>query len=202
MSLVNSPPPDASGTLRGLVNLVAQTFAGVKTFVGAVIMSAGLTLNGVVNQMVRITPPSTSGTAFTSPTMWFELTGANQTRLIQFGGGLTSTTWEFALGYFSGAGASIMSVRTTGMYFDAPTGAFFSPIVAGVVDLGDSSHSWRSLYADLIRLNPAGVARPTADAANRGTVWYSKSAGGAADTVQICLKSAADTYSWVTIATG
>ena len=54
-----SPPPDASGTARGLVNLLAQTFAGVKTFLSAVIMSAGLTLNGSVNQMVRVTPPAT-----------------------------------------------------------------------------------------------------------------------------------------------
>jgi hypothetical protein len=52
------------------------------------------------------------------------------------------------------------------------------------------------------QFNEGGVARPTANAANRGCLWYSKSAAGAADTVQICLKSAADTYSWVTIATG
>lgn len=52
------------------------------------------------------------------------------------------------------------------------------------------------------QLNAGGVARPTANAANRGTLWYSRSANGAADTVQICVKSAADTYSWVTIATG
>ncbi|HEY1089314.1 MAG TPA: hypothetical protein VGE37_16530, partial [Archangium sp.] len=53
-----------------------------------------------------------------------------------------------------------------------------------------------------LQLNTSGGARPTANAANRGTIWYSRSAGGAADTVEICVKSAADTYSWVTIATG
>lgn len=34
MSLIPSPPPDASATIRGLVNTSAQTFAGSKTFTG------------------------------------------------------------------------------------------------------------------------------------------------------------------------
>lgn len=44
-----SPPPDASGTARGLVNLVAQTFAGVKTFTSALIASAGIQLGSLWN---------------------------------------------------------------------------------------------------------------------------------------------------------
>jgi hypothetical protein len=39
-----SPPPDASGTQRGLVNLAAQAFAGVKTFLAGIVttlVSAG-----------------------------------------------------------------------------------------------------------------------------------------------------------------
>lgn len=53
-----------------------------------------------------------------------------------------------------------------------------------------------------VQLNTTGIARPAASASTRGTLWYSKSAGGVADTLEVCLKSAADTYSWVTIATG
>jgi len=43
---------------------------------------------------------------------------------------------------------------------------------------------------------------PAAAAALRGALFVVQGAGGVADTVQICLKSAADTYSWKTIATG
>lgn len=53
-----------------------------------------------------------------------------------------------------------------------------------------------------IRLGTNGEARPAAGAATRGTIWYSKSASSAADTLEVCVKSAADSYSWVTIATG
>jgi len=38
-----SPPPDASGTVRGLVSLVAQTFAGVKTFLARAVFQLGIT---------------------------------------------------------------------------------------------------------------------------------------------------------------
>lgn len=44
-----SPPPDASGTIRGLVNTLAQTFAGVKTFVAAAVFSAGVQLGLLFN---------------------------------------------------------------------------------------------------------------------------------------------------------
>ena len=55
MSVTPSAPPDASGTVRGLVNLVAQTFAGAKTFVALLTASAGIQLNA---QLL-------SGTAYT-----------------------------------------------------------------------------------------------------------------------------------------
>lgn len=38
-----SPPPDASGTVRGLVSLIAQTFAGVKTFLARAVFPLGIT---------------------------------------------------------------------------------------------------------------------------------------------------------------
>lgn len=38
-----SGPLDASSTVRGLVNLVAQTFAGVKTFTSRIVASLGIT---------------------------------------------------------------------------------------------------------------------------------------------------------------
>ena len=46
------------------------------------------------------------------------------------------------------------------------------------------------------------ATKPAADASHRGTIWTTQGAAGAADVVEICLKSASDTYSWVNIATG
>jgi hypothetical protein len=49
MSLIPSPHPDASGTVRGLVSLVAQTFAGIKTFAARIIAAAGISIQGQLN---------------------------------------------------------------------------------------------------------------------------------------------------------
>lgn len=43
---------------------------------------------------------------------------------------------------------------------------------------------------------------PTAASTLRGALFVAQGASGSADTIQICLKSTADTYSWKTIATG
>lgn len=43
--------------------------------------------------------------------------------------------------------------------------------------------------------------RPTCDAAARGTTWYVAGGAGVADTFEVCGKAAADTYSWVALAT-
>lgn len=49
MSTLNpSPLPDASSSTRGAVSTLAQSFAGIKTFVNAVILSAGLQVTGVL----------------------------------------------------------------------------------------------------------------------------------------------------------
>jgi len=49
MSIVSSPPPDASSTARGLVSTLAQTWAGVKTFASLIIASAGIQVASLFN---------------------------------------------------------------------------------------------------------------------------------------------------------
>lgn len=44
-----SPPGPASGTVAGIVSLVAQTFAGAKTFLAAIIASAGVQVGLLFN---------------------------------------------------------------------------------------------------------------------------------------------------------
>lgn len=333
MQLLSSPPPPANGPLAGLLTGLAQIIEGAKTFLGAVVLSAGLTLNGAVNQMVRITPPNTvSGQGFANPTIWLETTALNQTNLFQIGSGITASTWELAVGWYGGAGAALVSVRAQGLYFSGPSGAFFAPFSPDSLDLGTTSNYWRSLHAtstllkngtlaapsysfagdtdtgffwqqsggivlsangvrqwrtngssllyladdarwlDLsigqfndayggsaglggngvaaslkgapndgatakgavigsgvalanataktvsvvnagtevaafdkdgaVQLNIAGGTRPAASVDHRGKLWYSKNGAAVADTISVCLKSAADTYSWVTISTG
>jgi hypothetical protein len=45
-------------------------------------------------------------------------------------------------------------------------------------------------------------AAPTCDTTRRGKIWLVNGGTGVTDTVTICLKAAADTYSWVTLTTG
>lgn len=49
MALQSSPPPAASGTVPGLVSLLAQTFAGAKTFLGQIVASAGIQVASLFN---------------------------------------------------------------------------------------------------------------------------------------------------------
>lgn len=46
------------------------------------------------------------------------------------------------------------------------------------------------------------TATPTCDATERGRIWVVEGGAGVTDTVSMCLKAAADTYSWITITTG
>lgn len=46
------------------------------------------------------------------------------------------------------------------------------------------------------------AAAPTCDATQRGKLWIVNGGTGVTDTVTLCLKAAADTYSWVAITTG
>ncbi|MHB1065428.1 MAG: hypothetical protein ACYC1Z_13235 [Georgenia sp.] len=94
---------------------------------------------------------------------------------------------QVRLGVFSLNGAS-------GIFVNLGSGRAGS---TGDFDAGASLNT-----ASTVQLNTGGNARPAASATTRGTLWYSKSAASAADTVEICLKSAADTYSWVVISTG
>ena len=46
-----------------------------------------------------------------------------------------------------------------------------------------------------VRLNPNDT-KPTCDVDHRGTIWFTKGDPGVADTLEICIKDASDTYTW------
>ena len=81
MSTLNpSPLPDASSSTRGAVSTGAQSFSGIKTFINALILSAGLRITGVLAaQPTMISIRSATSTAFASngdATFWDRLGGA------------------------------------------------------------------------------------------------------------------------------
>ena len=311
-ALFNGPTPNASGTLRGLVSLVAQTFAGVKTFTSALIASAGIqvaslwntngagasdvgiaigvsTADASVHATAKLAAIAAgiggtyvehaffqkSGLTFwgagtnaikwdngvagnfwfmqgatngnlgigfnTSPWLTFRFSDAWLVAIaglqvsgvagISLGSGAATIThngtgfsmptrcvngeyWQGTLFYQTGSGVALEAQTCARLSSDASDGA------SAVAASSESASAWSNATATLhlfkngtnnqaridkdgaLQMNISGASRPAASAAMRGTVWYTKSAGGVADTLSVCLKSAADTYSWVTISTG
>lgn len=75
----------------------------------------------------------------------------------------------------------------------------------------DAGNAIRVGSASEVKLVPAAThsvvigttgALPAASASLRGALFVVQGAGGVADTLQACLKSAANTYSWKVLATG
>lgn len=50
-----------------------------------------------------------------------------------------------------------------------------------------------------IRLGIQDQAKPTCNAAHRGTIWYDPGGAGVADTLEVCRKDAADAYAWTSL---
>lgn len=98
-------------------------------------------------------------------------------------------------GYGNTAGISIISA-TASSYIKHYVGGF------DVTDLA------LQVNADLTTTSYGGIilatsgARPSAGAAYRGMLYVNEGGAGTTDTLEICLKSAANTYSWVSIVTG
>lgn len=61
---------------------------------------------------------------------------------------------------------------------------------------------WLAPYRGGYPRVPTVTALPTAREEYRFRLLCVQAAAGAADTFSVCLKSAGDTYSWVTVATG
>ena len=82
--------------------------------------------------------------------------------------------------------------------------AFIKHYVAGNgaanLALKSSADLSTTSYGGII-LATAG-ARPAAGVAYRGMMFVTQGAGGVTDTISVCLKAVAGTYSWVTIVTG
>jgi hypothetical protein len=199
----------ASDVVDGIVNRSAQTFAGIKSFASTIIASAGIQVATLFNtngtssgdRGVVVGFSTADGSVHSSAYPFSVATGVGGTPVYKFYVDKNGDFWTpvgAGLGRFMGTGTGdrYLAVDVTngvrGYYAGYQWTLAGSGLVVDAPIVGSIN----------LQLNTTGSARPTADAAHRGTFWYSKSAGGVADTVEVCLKSAGDTYSWVTIATG
>jgi hypothetical protein len=122
---------------------------------------------------------------------FMEFSASGSDSLIQFKRPDDGTTILGQLYYDSTAALTIKNGTTSSVTF---TGAAASMIPATdlTTSLGDSSHGWLGGY-----LGGAAASRPSCDSSHEIAIWISKGGGGVTDTVYYCLKSAANTYSWV-----
>lgn len=76
------------------------------------------------------------------------------------------------------------------------------PNASATYDFGSSLLAWRDLWlTQYLRVGKVS-SLPTASSTHRGKLIRVEGGSGVADTLYICMKSAADTYSWVQVASG
>jgi hypothetical protein len=66
------------------------------------------------------------------------------------------------------------------------------------VDIGTSAPTAKLDVNGGVRLNTV-TAKPTCDAAARGTFWFTQSGARVKDTAEVCAKDAANLYAWRTL---
>jgi len=76
------------------------------------------------------------------------------------------------------------------------------PNAAGIYDFGSSLLTWRDLWLSQYLRTGKITSLPTASSTHRGKMIRVEGAAGEADKLYVCMKSAADTYSWVQVASG
>jgi len=121
-----------------------------------------------------------------------------------------SGTWSFT-GHLNIGNASSDTLTVTSVI-----DSNLLPDASNTRNLGDSTHRWEDLFVDDIvdtngsaipttrlQLIPlSGSSKPSASSSVRGHIYVTEGGAGVADVAEVCLKSAADTYSWVSLATG
>lgn len=115
--------------------------------------------------------------------------------------GVTTGSNLTFLGYQAGLGSATQRTNATAIGYQAYVDADNTVVLGdeNVTDIFAGSTALANVKAGSVQLTTG--ARPAADAAHRGMIWYVAGGTGVADTIEICVKSAANTYSWVALAT-
>ena len=87
-----------------------------------------------------------------------------------------------------------ISASTVGIYNGAGSWSFVTTS-AGNVGIGTMTPGEALEVNGGVRLNPK-VPKPACTAAHRGTFWLTQGEAGIQDEVEVCAKTAADTYVW------
>lgn len=114
---------------------------------------------------------------------------------------VTTGSFNTFVGRQAGFNSATQRTNTTVLGYGAVVDAD-NTVVLGNVNVTDilaGSTALAKVKAGSIQLT-TGV-KPTCDAAARGTTWYVAGGAGVADTIEICGKAAADTYSWIALGT-
>lgn len=180
---VLSLAPAGAGS-AGAVSAVAQTLAGVKT------LQDGLVVG---QQAVLGTGGAALGTGFANPTVRIPITGSTQLNLLQFGGNdtgaPTSTQWELAFGFYTGAGAPTISSRAGPLLLNLASGTSVSPLSPNTVDLGSSGNYWRNLYLSGFNVQTNLTANQVASV-SKVLHFYAAGTSGVTETLRLASQRA------------
>ncbi len=78
--------------------------------------------------------------------------------------------------------------------FDGPN--YFYPITSDTPNLGQTGFRWNVTHTRSMQMGGASGLRPLASSSARGHIWITQGGAGVADEVTVCVKDAADSYSW------
>lgn len=79
-------------------------------------------------------------------------------------------------------------------------GAGLSRPGGAVLKTTDGGSGYSEHQAQDFKLVPNGASQPTCVAGIRGTIWYTSSANGVPDKMEVCAKPTTDIYAWIAMA--
>jgi hypothetical protein len=117
--------------------------------------------------------------------------------------GATSDATTYALNLLKSTDTPYFLARNDGKVFIGTTdpASIVGPHNTGVLTVGQqglfSVKADGVVYLTGMQLNTNSATKPTCNATNRGTIWYTPGAMGVADTFEKCHKDAANVFAWV-----
>jgi hypothetical protein len=125
-------------------------------------------------------------------------------------GGLTLSAYRIyktgsAANYINWDLADNVQLKTAACDLKVSTGVYMGCSVLNAsnvtYDIGSIAYRFRLGYMRAIAVGDVAANKPTCNSDNRGMIWVNYATGGNSDTVEVCVKAAADTYAYLVIGT-